>query len=113
VIGGALIPKLRCRMICGAANNILDDPDEDAVLLRNAGILYAPDFVVNAGGLIELAGIYLGMTRSELDEKNAQIEGTTAEILKLSETTTSTHAAAVAVARQRIAAGRKEQVHAG
>jgi leucine dehydrogenase len=113
VISGSMLPKLRCRIICGAANNILDDPDEDAALLRNAGILYAPDFVVNAGGLIELAGIYLGMTRGELDEKNAQIEHTTAQILAQAETTTSTYAAAVAVARQRIAAGRKEQVHAG
>ncbi len=120
VIDGSMIQKLRCRVVCGAANNILDDPDEDAVLLRNADVLYAPDFVVNAGGLIELAGLYLGMSRRALDEKNAGIEKTTLQILELSQTTSSTHAAAIAVARQRIAAGRpqaaggcKEKVHAG
>lgn len=57
--GGVLsidtIPKLACRAVAGAANNQLDTP-EDAERLREAGILYAPDFVVNAGGVIWLAG---------------------------------------------------------
>jgi leucine dehydrogenase len=113
VIDGGLTSKLRCDIVCGAANNILDDPDEDAVLLRNAGVLYAPDFVVNSGGVIELAGLYLGMTREELDRKNADIEETTAQILDLARSLPSTYQAAITVAKQRIAAGRKEQVHAG
>jgi leucine dehydrogenase len=57
--GGVLsidtIPKLACRAVVGAANNQLASPD-DAERLREAGILYAPDFVVNAGGVIWLAG---------------------------------------------------------
>jgi leucine dehydrogenase len=113
IINATNAQKLRCKVICGGANNQLGDPDEDAVLLKNRGILYAPDFVVNSGGLIELAGIYLGMSRPELDQKNADIEGTTARILELGESMPSTYAAAIAVARERITAGDKEKAHAG
>jgi valine dehydrogenase (NAD+) len=57
-LGGALnaatIPALRCAAVVGAANNQLADPS-DADRLRDAGVLYAPDFVVNAGGIINIA----------------------------------------------------------
>jgi len=56
-LGGVLsettIPKLNCRAIAGAANNQLLHPS-DANLLKARGILYAPDFVINAGGLINV-----------------------------------------------------------
>ena len=107
---------LPARIVCGGANNILDDPDEDALALKNQGIVYAPDFVVNAGGLIHLAGLYLGMTMDDLLRMNDQIEETTAQILQEGESLVSTYAAAVALAQRRIAAGAKakrEQVHAG
>ena len=55
VLSAASIPTLQCRVVCGAANNqLLRDPD-DAALLAERGILYAPDYVVNAGGLIQVA----------------------------------------------------------
>ena len=58
-LGGGLnertIPELRCRVVCGAANNQLAVEDEDAARLQEAGILYCPDFVVNAGGVINIA----------------------------------------------------------
>jgi leucine dehydrogenase len=115
VIDANLARKLNCKIVCGGANNILDDPDEDGVALKNQGIVYAPDFVVNAGGLIHLAGLYLGMTMDELMRMNDQIEDTTAQILQEGESLASTYAAAVALAQRRIAAGAKskrEQVHA-
>ena len=49
------IPRLRCRVVAGAANNQLAAP-VDADRLAAAGILYAPDYVVNAGGVLHLAG---------------------------------------------------------
>jgi leucine dehydrogenase len=56
-LGGAIdaanLPLLRCEVICGCANNQLDD-DGLASELAGRGILYAPDFVVNAGGLIHV-----------------------------------------------------------
>lgn len=48
------IPELDCRAVVGAANNQLAEP-EDALRLAVAGVLYAPDFVVNAGGVINIA----------------------------------------------------------
>jgi leucine dehydrogenase len=57
-LGGALneetVPRLRCRIIAGAANNQLSD-DRIADLLTAREILWAPDFVVNAGGVINIA----------------------------------------------------------
>src|SRR3989449_829401 len=63
-LGGVLnrktIPKLRCRAIAGAANNQLEDPS-DAKRLEERGILYAPDYVVNAGGIMNiLVGLQAG-----------------------------------------------------
>lgn len=54
VLSEATIPRLRCRAVVGSANNQLAT-DDDADQLAAAGILYAPDFVVNAGGLINIA----------------------------------------------------------
>jgi len=66
------IPDLRCRIVAGAANNQLANEERDGIALHEKNILYAPDFVINAGGLInvynELTGDYnqdraLRMTR--------------------------------------------------
>lgn len=54
VFDDATIPRLRCRAIAGAANNQLAE-ERHGVELHRRGILYAPDFVVNAGGLIDVA----------------------------------------------------------
>jgi len=59
-VGGTLnadsIPRLACRAVAGCANNQLAEPD-DAERLHERGILYAPDYVVNAGGIIQLIGL--------------------------------------------------------
>ncbi len=59
-VGGTLnaesIPALRCRIVAGSANNQLATP-EDAQRLHERGILYAPDYVINAGGVIQLLGL--------------------------------------------------------
>ena len=49
------IPQLRCAVVCGAANNQLLDEERDGRALHDRGIHYAPDFVVNAGGIIHIA----------------------------------------------------------
>jgi leucine dehydrogenase len=57
-LGGVLteetVPRLRCGIVAGGANNQLADPGVGEQL-RRAGILYAPDYVINAGGLINLS----------------------------------------------------------
>ena len=51
VINRQTIPRLRCRIVAGSANNQLDT-DEDADRLADRGILYVPDFIINAGGAV-------------------------------------------------------------
>jgi leucine dehydrogenase len=53
VIDAATVERLRCQIICGAANNVLADESLAADLTRR-GIVYAPDFIANAGGLISV-----------------------------------------------------------
>ncbi|MEK7848172.1 MAG: Glu/Leu/Phe/Val dehydrogenase dimerization domain-containing protein, partial [Chloroflexota bacterium] len=54
VLNKRTIPRLKCRMVCGAANNQLEEL-EDGSLLEGRGILYAPDFIANAGGVINIS----------------------------------------------------------
>jgi leucine dehydrogenase len=80
ILSEETIPRLRCAVVAGAANNQLAT-GEDAERLRDAGILYAPDFVINAGGVMSLAGLErLGWTRERLDERLASIGDTLAEV---------------------------------
>ena len=57
-VGGILndqtIPKLRCQLIAGCANNQLEDEERHGKMLQDRGILYAPDFIINAGGVIQV-----------------------------------------------------------
>jgi hypothetical protein len=59
VIDERSVARLRARIVCGAANNVLATP-EDGDRLADRGVLYAPDYVVNAGGIINVAAEYLG-----------------------------------------------------
>ena len=59
VVTDATVPSLRCKAIAGAANNQLERPDHAEALVA-CGILYAPDYIVNAGGLINVADELLG-----------------------------------------------------
>jgi len=74
------IPRLACRVVAGAANNQLGTA-EDAALLAQRGILYAPDYVINAGGVIHLAGYEtLGWDEARMGARLAGIGETLAGI---------------------------------
>ncbi|MEO8503704.1 MAG: Glu/Leu/Phe/Val dehydrogenase dimerization domain-containing protein [Acidobacteriota bacterium] len=60
VLNDQTIPRLRCQVVAGAANNQLAVEDRDGVALETRGILYAPDFVGNAGGLINVYNELIG-----------------------------------------------------
>jgi glutamate dehydrogenase/leucine dehydrogenase len=57
--GGVLRPEtiasIGARIVCGAANNQLEDPERDDALLQEAGVLYVPDFLVNRMGIVNCA----------------------------------------------------------
>lgn len=106
-IGGVLnddsASRLRCRIVAGSANNQLAQPGvADRLVAR--GILYAPDYVINAGGAIGLVGLeQLGWNGAELDAGLAQIGETLREIYRRAESEgISTAAAADAVADERL-----------
>jgi leucine dehydrogenase len=74
-VGGAIhernVDELRCRVLCGAANNQLAD-ETLAERLARRGILYAPDFIVNAGGLIN---VYRELRGYDADRATALVLG--------------------------------------
>jgi leucine dehydrogenase len=106
-LGGTLtaetIPRLRCRLVAGSANNQLAQP-EDAERLRDAGILYAPDYVINAGGALNAIGVEtLGWDRKTSDQRVAAIGDTLTEIYaRAAADGTTTEAAAERLARARV-----------
>jgi leucine dehydrogenase len=85
-LGGAIdrevAPLLRCAVICGAANNQLVD-DSLAELLAGRGILYAPDHVVNAGGLIHVYREIRGYSEEEATELVLAIESNLDRLLEI------------------------------
>ncbi len=73
ILNPKTIPELRAGIIAGGANNQLARP-EDGDRLRDRGILYAPDYVINAGGIINVALEYLEQaSRAAVDEKTHAI----------------------------------------
>ena len=88
-LGGTInsntIPRLSAQIIAGGANNQLES-DEMCALLSEAGIIYAPDYVINAGGIIN-ASCEIGAEYSELKsrEKTERIFDITSNILKISD----------------------------
>jgi leucine dehydrogenase len=106
-LGGTLnaetIPQLRCRIVAGCANNQLAEP-EDADRLSAAGILYAPDYVINAGGVIHAWGIEgLGWDLETVERRLAGIGDSIVEIYRQAESyAITTEAAAEQLARSRL-----------
>jgi leucine dehydrogenase len=107
VLNADSIPSLRCRVIAGAANNQLGEP-ADAERLAERGILYAPDYVVNAGGVIHLVGYeMLHESAAQVAERLRGIGATLGEVFARAEAEgISTGAAADEIVAERLAAGR-------
>jgi leucine dehydrogenase len=106
-LGGVLdrdsIPRLRAGLVCGGANNVLVSV-EDGDRLADRGVLYAPDYVVNAGGIINVAAEYLGWSAGEAA---ARVEATGQRLAAVLDHADrlglAPHRAADALARARIA----------
>jgi valine dehydrogenase (NAD+) len=83
-LGGAVdeatAEVLTARVICGGANNQLAHPGVEK-MLADQGIVYAPDYLVNAGGVIQVADELQGFSFERAKAKAAQILGTTRQIL--------------------------------
>jgi leucine dehydrogenase len=103
------IPVLKAAIVAGAANNVLAEARHGDELHRR-GILYAPDYVINAGGLINVYGELNGWTSERAMRKAGDIYATLLRIFELSEAEgVPTYLAADRIAEQRIAAVGKIQ----
>jgi leucine dehydrogenase len=109
-LGSALndetIPRLKARIVAGAANNQLALPRHGDDL-HARGILYAPDYAINAGGLINVAQEAVGYDEKKARAKTLEIHGTIAEIIDRSEALKApTHKVADMLAEERLSAAR-------
>jgi valine dehydrogenase (NAD+) len=110
-LGGALndasVPVLTAKVVCGAANNQLAHPGVEKDL-ADRGILYAPDYVVNAGGVIQVADELRGFDFDRCKVKAAKIFDTTLAIFARAKTDGIPPAAAAdRIAEQRMAEARR------
>jgi len=97
------IPQLRCSIVSGAANNQLLDENLHGQMLKDRGIVYAPDFLVNAGGIINVYAELAGYDKKKTMEETAKIYNTTLNILKTAKQQNITTAqAALNMAQERI-----------
>jgi leucine dehydrogenase len=97
------IHKIQAKVIAGAANNQLANEVVHGAILKEKGILYAPDFLINAGGVINVYSELANLTRAQVMEKTENIYNTSLEIFKFAETNNiTTHQAAMSIAQKRI-----------
>ncbi len=102
------IPQMNCSVIAGAANNQLANELEHGRMLKEAGIVYAPDFLINAGGLINVYSEIAKYDRAEALRRTENIYHTTLDILTRSESENmTTHQAALAIAEERVQKAKK------
>lgn len=106
------VERLRVSVVCGAANNQLASP-EQGERLAERGILYAPDYVVNAGGIINVAAEHFGWSTEDARRRVEGVGDRLDEVLSLAEGAgVAPHEAADLLARRIIAGGRYVQAEA-
>ncbi len=105
IINDKTIPELKATIVAGAANNQLQNEDVHGKVLKDKNILYAPDYVINAGGLINVYNELTGYDAVKAKAKAAEIYNTLTEVFQTSaEKNIPTHEASDTIAEKRIAA---------
>lgn len=108
-INDATINKLKAKVIAGAANNQLANEEVHGKILQERGILYAPDFLINAGGIINVYAEIVGYDKDEAMRRTENIYNTTLEIFNFAEANgITTQQAAMSIAQKRIDDKKKE-----
>lgn len=83
VVNDETISQLKCSIVCGSANNVLAEEERHGKILEEKGILYAPDYVVNAGGLMNVANELDGCNPERALIQAAGIHDITLQIFQL------------------------------
>ena len=105
IVNARTIPLLRTPIIAGGANNVLDDEQADGERLAERGITYAPDYVINAGGLINVYSELKSWPRDKAMKDAGNIFETVKRVLrKASDEGTTTIVASNRLAEERIEA---------
>ncbi len=114
VVNDETLPRLRCRIVAGSANNVLDETRHGEALAER-GILYAPDYVINAGGLINVADELEGYNERRATKRVMRIEDSVRRIIAISKRDkVPTNVAADTLALERISAiSSMERLHTG
>jgi leucine dehydrogenase len=121
-LGGAInadtLPRLKAKVVAGGANNQLADPDVGRALFAQ-GILYAPDYVINGGGIINVAGEIRAIERGEafdpawVETKLARLMQTLDEVMDRSQAERRpTHEVANEMAKARISLAAEQKAAA-
>jgi len=108
-INDETVHKIKAKVIAGAANNQLQNEQKHGLILRERGIVYAPDFLINAGGIISVYGEIVGYKLDEAMKRTENIYNTTLQTLNFADQNKITsHAAAFNMAQNRIDAKKQE-----
>jgi len=103
-INAQTIGKLKYAIIAGSANNQLEDEQEQGRMLLEKGVLFAPDYVINAGGVINCYSELMGFSKKRTLQLTENIYEATRNVLRLSKAENiSTIEAANKIAEKRIA----------
>ncbi len=103
ILNDQTIPQLKCSIVAGAANNQQADEKVHGPMLKEKGILYAPDFVINAGGLINVYSEWTGYNKEKAYSQAENIYNTILNIYSHADAhNTHPQAAAIALAEKRI-----------
>lgn len=103
------IYKIKAKVIAGAANNQLANENIHGAILQDKGIVYAPDFLINAGGIINVYAEIAGYDMAESMRRTENIYNTTLEIFDYADANKiTTHQAALRIAQNRIDLRKKE-----
>lgn len=107
VLNARTIPQLKCKIVAGSANNQLE-ADSDGFDLFSRGVVYAPDYAINSGGLINVAAELDGYNHERVMAKVSQVYHTIVNILERSQKEhIPPHQAADAMAEQRLTEAKK------
>lgn len=106
------IYNIQASIIAGAANNQLAEENKHGKILQDRGIIYAPDFLINAGGIINVYAELEHYNKQEIMRKTENIYNTTLEILeRAQQNNVTTNHAAVNIAKERIAQRKAENLN--
>lgn len=102
IVNDDTLPKFKCKIIAGAANNVLKE-ERHGDLLEQKEILYVPDFVINAGGIINVADELKGYNRENTFQKIAGIYDNVQKVFEIAKRDkTPTYKAAEIMAEERL-----------